>query len=514
MQVTLNPIRWLYLILAVFTLILICLLIPNLYSRFYTQQAYTDLRRDELAQARIDLDKAKGWAGYLSSANDAKRLELAEGDLFIRQAETAKSVTLFLEEMEKAEKHFAAAVDLDPFDIDGYIGLARSTAALEKIYPFVHRRSYPKDALPVFENLKNLMPVNLYTFTLLAQYYLSKQMTAELYEAVGSSIRLYPPLYYQLRDQPFYSLAMNEMLKKSLLAAIENGVYVESAYRVLSDLALQEEDYRGAVDYYRKTRTVTPYKDNSGHDLRLGALYLRAGQFDAAEQSFVESMNSPDRERRLQEIWKLYKNSRAFNEFLIFCKRVDATNIVDLIEILQAKCLIGMNQNELAVSHLLRVGSHEYAAESLYLQAHIAEKKKDWDTMELRSQRATVLEPGNRNYHLLFSQALKKQKKWPQAERAASEAINNSTDPEAWLYNNRAWIRWTMKDYPGAQEDWQQAIGISPDEPWSHYGMALAFEQGGNIDAAIRQLDLAMTLKPGESVFIKKYNELMHKTLH
>lgn len=502
---------WPYLALACLCLALICSLVPQLVCRYHTQQAYTALRRDNLDQARLDLEAARDWLVRFAFANDRKRIDIAEGDLAIRRAETSKTITDFLGEMEKAERAHSAAIVIDPLDLDGYTGLARATAALEKVYPFVHKRPYGREALPVFEKLLALMPVNLYTHSLLTSYYYSREMTAELNELVGRSISLYPHFYYQLKQQPFYSLTMNEMLKNSLQTAIEGEVYAEEAYRVLSDLALQEEDYQGAIGYFLRTRTVIPYKDNTGYDLRLGELYIKAGRYPEAEQSFVDSLKTADREGRLERIWNIYRNREAFNEFLVFCKRIDETNLEDFLEILRGRCLIALDRFELATSHLVRVGSPKYAAESLYLQACIAERQKDWDTMELRSQRATVLEPGNPRYHLSFSQALKNQQKWPQAEKAASAAIDNSAHPESWLFNHRAWIRWSKKDYQGARDDWEKAIGLSPDNAWCYYGMTLVYEQGGNRKAAIRQLEKALALKPAESAFLKKHGQLLEK---
>jgi tetratricopeptide (TPR) repeat protein len=503
--------RWASFSMAVLCLLSLCYLIPQFFYRFHTQQVYTDLRHDDLAKARADLDAARNWLGPLVSRNDTRRINLAGGELSLRLAEAAPNVTALLQEMEMAETHFAEAVALDQLDIDGYTGLARATAALEKVYPFVHRKPFKTSALPVFERLVELMPVNMYSLALLTKYYLSKNMTAEVHATVGRSISLYPPLYYQLIRQPFYSMAMNEMLKKSLFTAIENGVYVEQAYKVLSNLAVKEEDYPAAIVYFQKSKLFRPYGDNSGYDLQLGNLYLQTDQFAEAESSFLESLQTTDKESRLNEIWNSYNAKKRYSEFMQLCKGVDDARLSEVLEIVQAKCLIEMGRYELANSHLIRIDSRKYAAESLYLQGYVAELQKDWDIMELRSQRATVLEPGNSKYHLLFSRALKNQKKWPQAERAAGEAIRTASKPASWLYNHRAWIRWSLKDFDGAQDDWESAIEISPENGWFYYSMALVYEQGGNVKEAIRQLNKALALKPEEPGFLKKHNELLKK---
>ncbi len=503
--------RWISLAMAAVVLALLWLLVQQLVSRFHCQQASVHLSANDLDQARVDLEKARGWLGTLSSSNDSKRIDLIEGDLHISQAETARTVTTFLEEMEQAEELFRAVVARDPLDIDGFTGLARATAALEKVYPFVHKQPFPNGALPVFQQLLALMPTNIYTHTLLTRYYLSRNMTKELNHIIGQSISISPPLYFQLKRQTFYSMAMNEMLKASLQSAVEKGIYLKSALKALADLALQEEDYSAAISYFLQTRPISPYQDNSGYYLQLGGLYLRAEQFAEAAESFAIALKTTGRDGRLGEIWRKYSSLKLFREFLSFCKSIKTEKSSDFLEIVQAKCLMRMGRQELALSHLIRIDSKKYLAESMYLQGKIAESQKDWDTMELRSQRAAVLGPTNSSYHLLFSRALKNQHKWPQAEQAAGDAITSSAKPNPWLYNHRAWIRWSRHDYQGAQQDWQSAIVISPQTAWFYESMARVFEQGGSIKEAIRYLQKAITLQPDEPRFRQKYDMLQKK---
>ena len=101
-------------------------------------------------------------------------------------------------------------------------------------------------------------------------------------------------------------------------------------------------------------------------------------------------------------------------------------------------------------------------AEACYWLARIAEKKKDWDSMELAIQKATVLDPENSRYHLIFSKVLKRLMKLERAEKEAGLALDYSVEPSHWLFNYRAWIRWSRKDYQGAVKDWKSAIAVKP----------------------------------------------------
>ena len=167
------------------------------------------------------------------------------------------------------------------------------------------------------------MPVNLYSHALLTKYYQVNKMDDELQAIVARSIAISPPIYFQLINQPFYTVAMNEMIKTSLHTAIKNGVYVTEAYKALSRLALQEEDRQGAIDYFLKARPVAGYQDNSGYSLQLGRLYLQAGQVAEAQVSFLDALRTTGLEKRLDEIWAEYKRAKQYKPFLDFCKSAE-----------------------------------------------------------------------------------------------------------------------------------------------------------------------------------------------
>jgi len=50
------------------------------------------------------------------------------------------------------------------------------------------------------------------------------------------------------------------------------------------------------------------------------------------------------------------------------------------------------------------------------------------------------------------------------AEKEAGLAIKHTAKPSSGLFNYRAWIRWTQKDYQGALEDWSSAMALEPDK--------------------------------------------------
>ncbi|MFH1479986.1 MAG: tetratricopeptide repeat protein [Pseudomonadota bacterium] len=147
-------------------------------------------------------------------------------------------------------------------------------------------------------------------------------------------------------------------------------------------------------------------------------------------------------------------------------------------------------------------------AEAYYWLFRIAEVEKDWDGMELAIQRATVLDPANSDYHLRFSNVLKRLKKLERAEKEATLAIQHSAAPSPWLFNHRAWIRWGLKDYTGAVHDWQASIRLAPRKAVFYAQAAEAYIQLGEWAKAASYYQKVIDLEPENKGYQKRYGEL------
>ena len=278
---------------------------------------------------------------------------------------------------------------------------------------------------------------------------------------------------------------------------------------------MKEGDTTTAIYYYEKTEPQDGYRDNSHYFIGIGNLQLQAKQYDAAVTSFLKGLEQgslSERRKRLNRVFGYYRRDNEFSAFLKFCDAAEQKfNTGDLVEFLRAEALFQMGQYGFARSHLLKISSRKYLSRSFALRARIAEKQKDWDEMELTSQRATVLDPENYSYFVLFSRSLTRQKKYIQAERAASEAIDISHGKSPWLYNHRAWIRWSLKNNDGALKDWEHAVSISPDNAGFYYNMGRVYERGGNLPAAIEQIEKAIRKAPGKKEYRNKLSALKTK---
>lgn len=498
------------------SVVLFLFFLPQFFFRYHLQSAQNSLIAGEIKAMSVPLHHASMFRPFSVLNGDKKWFALLQGEHMLESGIHSDSLETMLGKVEKAHTWFREAVELVPRDLDGWTGLARSTELLERLYPFLKKSAYPERAQAHFERLLRLMPTNLYAVSLFIRYFDTRKLVRQRDEMVLRSIYLSPSLFYQLRNQPFYNLELEQKLKVVLLDSVRDNVFPEQAYRALSDISRREGDLHSAIKYFKKTKPQDEYGDRSGYFLALGNLQLEAKQYQAASTSFLTGLEKGsvhERRKRMNTVYYYYHRKKEYSAFLKLCDEVEHRfKTGDLLELLRAQCLFQMGQYGFARTHLLKISSNTFLAKSFALQARIAEKQKDWDAMELSSQRATVLDPENSSYHLLFSRSLVRQKKFIQAERAATAAIKSSSNQKSsWLYNNRAWIRWSLKDNEGALHDWERAVSLSPDNAGLYYNMALVYERGGNLPAAINQLERALRKAPGKKQYRDKLDMLKAK---
>ena len=108
----------------------------------------------------------------------------------------------------------------------------------------------------------------------------------------------------------------------------------------------------------------------------------------------------------------------------------------------------------------------------------------------------------------MLAQALKYQQKYESAEEMAAKAIRYTQKPNPWLFNHRAWLRWTQKKYSLAISDWKQAFELKPDNSDFPYRIALAFEQEGMFREALDYINKAIALKPDKKEYQNLHDRL------
>ncbi len=504
----------LYLVLMTWLVILFC-------SRFQYQKGITAFKIGEFAAAEGYFSKARKilpekLAGILA-ARDLFRLDTAMGKTLYSQALEAETAAVYYRLVKRGLPFLEAAVAHDRLSYRTAYWMAKTVEGLENAYPMIFptHRSNPYDALPLFETAISLRPNGISVHYDLANYLYGKGEMERLPGLAETMARIYPPSCGYLKKEPYYSEAVRESLKRGLTAALDEEIMPKAALAALSAIALEEGDIEVAVAYYRDTFKYEEHKVAWTSHAHMGMLLLKNRQIDEGIKAFLSALKeSTDLEKSLNRIYAYFKGEKLFEEFtrfsLIVEKRFYASEGLDL---LTARCWVALDQPELARARLIQMNARQPSSRAYELMARIAQNQKDWDAMELASQRATVLEPGNPGYHILFSTALKQQENYFGAEKAATRALEAAADkPSPGYYSHRAWIRWSIKHYQGAVEDWEEAAKLRPQNPGYPYHISRAYGQMKQFDQALAYIDKALELKPGNSRYVQWQSRLLKET--
>ncbi len=419
-------------------------------------------------------------------------------------------------DISKKTKHaYLKAARLNPLDAEAVYGLAREDARLEKLseyikYLYQKKENNSYNALSYFKKAIRLKPNSIAYHYGMAEYLYNQRKIDELLTIIQTLARIYPSVYYYLREEPFWSPTVKEAFKMGLQQAIKEDISGRDAHKAMSYLLAEKKEWSGAISHYRQALRYKENPNTTEDFIHLGRLYLKNRQFEEAESSFFRGLDlSKTKEKDLEGLYYVYKKEGYPEKLYQFYQKVKNRFILTTkMDILTARSLIDLNRYIQARRTLMDVNQQEPTAEAYYWLAHIAKIEKDWDGMELAIQKATVLDPSNSHYHLIFSQVLKRLRKLDRAEKEAGLAIKHQAKPPVWLFDHRAWIRWDKQDYTGAFEDWKSAISLEPGRAsfYAHAGDACT--QTGNWRLAMDYYQKAIKLDPENKHYQKRYLEL------
>ncbi len=454
--------------------------------------------------------------GHLEKADhyqpDDYKIQKALGKVYFRLGELrpgAKDTSLLT---QKSKHFYLKASRLNPLDAETAYGLGRGEARLEQLYQYLHpeKKENPCEPLHYFKQAAGLRPNGILYHYAMARYLYRQGKTGELLAVIRILTRIYPPVCHYLKKEDFWSLPVKEACMRGLREAIEKEVSQREAHMAISSIMAADKEWTAAISHYQEALHYKAFQNNTGNYIHLGALYLKKGQLEEAETSFFHAMDmSRSREKDLERVYHFYKKEGYPDKLYRFYQQADRRFILSSrIDILMARSLIDLKRYDQSQQILMDLNQKGATAEAYYWLARIAETKKDWDSMELAIQKATVLDSKNSRYHLIFSQVLKRLNKLDRAEKEAGLAIKHQAKPSPWLYNHRAWIRWTKQDYPGAVKDWRSAITLKPDSPAFYAQAAEAYRKLGDWPLALNYYKNALKIDPENKRYQKRYLEL------
>ena len=295
---------------------------------------------------------------------------------------------------------------------------------------------------------------------------------------------------------------MRDSFKNGLKLAAENRRVGRKALSVLASISADKEDWHSAASHTEDIINRFNKENYPGPYVSLGYYYLKLGSKKKAKAALLQALRfSPEPERVLSNILWFFKQVNELSTYLDICTQTSAfdENVSKSLPIFLGKAHFYNNDLELAEENLRRFLDKQQSAEAHFYLAEIAFRKKDWDTAELESQKATVLEPKNSHYHYLFARSLEAQRKFDSALKAIDEAIQNSSPPRHYYDNMRGWLHWRLGDYQAAVEDWKKGYAEAPENASYPAQIAMAYKNLEDYEEAERYYLAALKLRPEDS---------------
>jgi len=496
---------------------LIAWLIILFSSRFTWQKGVHLYRTGHYAPAVVCFDKAMKRLDMpvirSMAALDLFLMEIDMGKALYRQATKMDTAVGFHRLLIRAHRYLSHAVACDPLDFRAVYWLAKTVQGLEAAHPLIYPKGWVNtwNAGPLLKQVVRLRPNGSSVHLDLANYLYGKGKIADLPDLVRHIATIYPPSVRQLKKAPYYSPEIRKSVLDGLNIALEKEIMPWHTLTTLSSMALEEGHLDAAISHYQAALDCNSLKKGRSAYLHMGRLLLKKQAFDDAASIFISVLQESDAfDGTMEQIFRQYKAEKQQASFIRFAREVEFIyKPSESLDLLVARAFMDMNRPELARSRLLLLSSREPSARGAFFMARIAEKQKNWEQMELAAQQATVLDPGNSQYHQSFARALKHQGNDFGAHKALSQGIDNAETPDPESYNQRAWIRWRMTDFPGAIQDWQAAIKLRPKRSAYLFYIARAYKEMSQLEQALGFIDRALKLNPKNKKYQKFRTTLM-----
>jgi len=412
----------------------------TLRPRFLLQQGIRQLNTGSPARAAAFFDHARAaMPGFLSrtwvTAEDRFRLDTYHGRAVYETAKadwqrdglTPEVHARLLDSRKRLERAAAAEPG---YYLTAY-WLARTGHALERSHAWLFPETpNPFDADSLYLRASALRPAGITVRQAHALYLYETGRAERIPALVNNMTAIYPPAYESLKKETWFTPDLLPHMARGLEIAVQNRVRPRDALVRLSRLYQDQDRPAAAIDAFEAYLAHDPGANTAGDFFHLGTLCLRDGRFEKSRDAFVQSLSAAgDREAMLNRIYRHFRSLSQHTRFLSFMTHLEDTALaVPGQDMALARCYLDMDQLFLAKQTLTRIMDARPTGEAASLLAVIAAKEKDWDAMEVLSHQATRLDPYNAGYHFLFARALNYRKKYANAEKAITRAIE--LDPE------------------------------------------------------------------------------------
>ncbi|NDY74277.1 hypothetical protein DO021_20530 [Desulfobacter hydrogenophilus] len=486
-----------------------------LYSRYIYQQGIDYTLDNAWDQALASFYKSESiipdWLCQYYAAWDLYRINLAAGKTLnqIGQAYlTAEEVDLpkAFDTYLSARAHLEQAERIDPVTYEVAFSQAQTETSLEMIYTTLYPEKLPPyDPDTLYRKAIQLRPNGIIILYSYAMFLAFRGDEEKLGSVVRRMTETFPSVYGKLKKEYFWSETLTSQAEAGLNSALEKDISPREAHQALADIYSQSGSYDQAAFEYHASLDIRSFTNNWRNYIHMGRLQYLAGNIDESDSWFLKGLQTTtDFVSALNSVYYFFKCEEQLPEFIRFATGIEQklSNSPE-IDLAIARAWMNLKNYPLAEARLLRLTAKNKNAEAYYLLAKIAQQEQDLDQMELMAQKATVLDKDNSSYFYLFSEALRRQRKYSEAEETATKALEKSQKGNPWLFSNRAWTRWAQQKYETAALDWKRAFDLKPDNPDFLYRIAQCYERVARFEEAKTYVTKALVLSPDNASYQK-----------
>jgi len=458
----------------------------------YTLLAGQEMKAGRYRQALVLLDRA---LAHCATNPDS---HYARGESLYALAANTSAAAECLELLLQARSAYAEATRLEPLEGNAWLGLAQTCWWLSR---FEGHRDEGGNAGPYFENALEIDPNNGKFLFQALSHCLDTGDPGRCRSYLERLALAFPMAYQELTRLPGWNESLETIFRNQLENAARSPLTRRDALTVLTRIAAARADWARAIRLTRELLAETDPGQRSGLLLQLGRHDLKTGDLAQAKAAFLDALKeAPNRRQGLQGLLRACLDAKALPLYLELCEataRFDGLVRKDL-PLLQAQGYLTAGEPEPAALLLRRYLETGESAEARAQLAELALRRKDWDTAELESQRATVLVPKNGLYHDLFIRSLQAQGKTASALEAAERAARQVDQGKDRYFSLQATLHWQSQHYRPALEAWQAAHELAPRNSRYLLDMARAHRHLGDRAAAEHAYTAALAIDPAD----------------